>query len=94
MPTQSELDYPESRELEEIEAERESIQKQEYQQREIFAYGRYINCQILNWQDGPPPKFLVCHPLHPDYREEFLATVGMGTWMRIELRDALARMLP
>lgn len=61
----------------------------EYQQREIFAYGRYLVCQILNWADGPPPKFLVCHPLDRDYREEFLATQGMGTWMRVDLREAL-----
>lgn len=61
----------------------------EYHTREIFAYGRYITCQILNWTTGEPPKYLICHPLHPDYRQEFLAVQGMGTWMRADLRNVL-----
>ena len=60
-----------------------------YPEREIFAYGRYIPCQILNWRDGPPPKFLICNPLDTHYHEEFLAWQAMGTWARVELRDAL-----
>lgn len=63
--------------------------RREYPQREIYAYGRYINCQILNWWEGPPPRYLVCHPLHPDYREDFLAQHGMGTWMRVDLFDVV-----
>lgn len=59
----------------------------EYQEREIFAYGRYLRCQILNWNEGPPPKYLVCNPLDATYREEFLAEQGMGTWKRVDLRD-------
>lgn len=61
----------------------------EYPQREIFAYGRYIQCQILNWEVGAPPPFLICHPLDPTYRQEFLAMRGMGTWMHVDLRHAL-----
>lgn len=61
----------------------------EYQQREIFAFGRYINCQILNWESGEPPRFLVCNPLDKDHREPFLAMQGLGTWMHVDLRDAL-----
>jgi hypothetical protein len=61
----------------------------EYPEREIYAYGRYIKCQILNWDKGEPPPFLICNPLHPDYREEFLATRGMGTWMHVDLRRVL-----
>lgn len=61
----------------------------EYPQREIYAFGRYIKCQILNWDDGPPPPFLICNPLDPVYREEFLATRAMGTWMHVDLRRAL-----
>lgn len=62
-----------------------------YQEREIFAYGRYINCQILNWQDGPPPKYLICNPLDAigERREEFVARQGMGTWMRVDLREVV-----
>lgn len=67
--------------------------RKEYPRREIYAYGRYIECQILNWKDGPPPKYLVCQPLDGHYRQEFLAGQGMGTWMRIELRDVV-RELP
>jgi hypothetical protein len=63
--------------------------RSEYPQREIFMFGRYINCQILNWDEGPPPKYIICHPLHPDYREDFLAMQGMGTWMKADLRDVL-----
>lgn len=59
----------------------------EYQEREIFAYGRYIQCQILNWNDGPPPPYLVCNPLDGKYSEEFIAKQGMGTWMRVDLRE-------
>lgn len=62
----------------------------EYHQREISMYGRYIQCQILNWQEGPPPKYLACHPLDANYREEFFATQKMGTWMRVEPREILA----
>ena len=61
----------------------------QYQEREIYAYGRYIPCQILNWQEGPPPKYIICHPLHKDYREEFLARQAMGCWCRVDLRDVL-----
>jgi hypothetical protein len=61
----------------------------EYPEREIFAFGRYIKCQILNWDDGPPPPFLICHPLDQAYKQEFLATRGMGTWMHVDLRHAL-----
>lgn len=64
----------------------------EYQEREIYMYGRYVRCQILNWQDGPPPDFLICHPLHADYREEFLAHQAMGTWARCDLREALCKL--
>lgn len=61
----------------------------EYQQREIFAYGNYINCQILNWESGDPPRYLVCNPLHRDHREPFLAIQALGTWMRVDLSEAL-----
>lgn len=64
----------------------------EYPKREIYAFGRYIMCQILNWDDGPPPRFLVCNPLDPAYHEEFLAAQGMGIWMRVDLREALRMM--
>ncbi len=64
---------------------------QEYPEREIYAYGRYIMCQILNWRDGQPPKYLVCNPLDPlgERREEFVARQGMGTWMRADLREVI-----
>lgn len=65
-------------------------ERTEYQEREIFAYGRYIRCQILNWQEGPPPKYLICNPLGTGYREEFLAHQAMGTWARCDLRHIVA----
>jgi len=64
----------------------------EYPRREIFAYGRYIECQILNWDSGPPPHALVCNPLDRDHREEFIAMQGMGTWMRVDLCEVLRRL--
>lgn len=68
----------------------EVAQRREYPQREICMYGRYIQCQILNWLDGPPPKYLACHPLSLDFKEEFFATQKMGAWMRVEPREILA----
>lgn len=60
------------------------VERKEYPQREIYMYGRYVMCQIMNWDDGPPPKYILCHALHPDYREPFFARLGMGTWMRAD----------
>jgi len=62
----------------------------EYPQREIFAYGQYIMCQILNWESGEPPKFLICNPLDGRHHEPFLAKIGLGTWMRVDLTEALS----
>ncbi|TJW14430.1 MAG: hypothetical protein E5W82_10665 [Mesorhizobium sp.] len=65
-----------------------------YPEREIFAYGRYIQCQILNWSEGPPPPYLICNPLDARYREEFVAHQAMGTWAKCDLRlllDELTR---
>lgn len=67
----------------------DALPAKEYPRREIFLYGRYIPCQILNWDDGPPPKFLVCYPLDRHYRQEFFAIQAMGTWMHIDLCEAL-----
>lgn len=63
----------------------------EYSKREIFVHRRYISCQILNWDQGPPPKYLICHPLDPQgyYKHEFFARQGVGTWMAVDLREVL-----
>jgi len=61
-----------------------------YHEREIYAYGGYIRCQILNWQEGPPPTYIVCHPLHETYHETFIAKKGMGTWMRVDYPELTA----
>lgn len=58
-------------------------------EREIFRRGgRYVVCQVMNWQDGPPPKYLVCNPLSgPGAGIPFLATQGMGTWMEPDIYE-------
>lgn len=55
-------------------------------EREIYRRGgRYVMCQVLNWREGPPPKYLVCNPLTgPDAGHCFLARQGMGTWMEAD----------
>lgn len=55
--------------------------------REIFRRGgRYVMCQVMNWQDGPPPKYLLCNPLSGyGAGQLFLAHQGLGTWMEADL---------
>ena len=74
--------------------EKDDGEIREYQEREIYMHGRYVRCQILNWEDGPPPQFLICNPLHKDHSEEFLAHQAMGTWARCDLRAALRKLQP
>jgi hypothetical protein len=59
----------------------------EYPTRYISVGHRDILCQILNWTDGPPPKYLICNPLDDQYREEFLAVQKLGAWMKIKLHE-------
>ena len=56
-------------------------------EREIFRKGgRYVMCQVLNWREGPPPKYLVCNPLSGHGAGQlFLAHQGLGTWMEADL---------
>ena len=65
----------------------------EYHQREIWIHGRYVQCQILNWNEGPPPHYIVCNPLDPlgHFKEPFIAHQTMGTWGKIELDDMMRR---
>lgn len=62
--------------------------------REIFRQGaRYIRCQVLNWSEGPPPKYIVCNPLEGHGAgTPFVATQGMGTWMEVDAYE-VARLL-
>ena len=58
--------------------------RKEYPQREIFMRGgRYVQCQILNWDSGEPPKYLACHALDGSLRT-FIASQGYGTWAEVE----------
>lgn len=51
--------------------------------REIFRRGgRYEFCQVLNWHEGEPPKYLICCD---DKGHTFLANQAMGTWMESDL---------
>lgn len=61
----------------------------EYHKREIFRKnGQYVTCQILNWETGNPPKYLVCNPLTGHGAGQLiLAHQGMGTWMEADLRS-------
>lgn len=77
---------------EELEIAYDNPPRKEYGQRFIYMHGREVLCQILNWDEGPPPDFIVCNPLDKDYREMFLAHQAMGTWMKCELREALMLM--
>lgn len=55
-----------------------------------IAYGRReVLCQILNWDEGPPPKYLVCNPLDAEITQEFLASQRMGTWMHTPLQEVM-----
>lgn len=64
----------------------------EYPQREIFRRsGRYTQCQILNWDKGPPPKFLACHPLDGTHTG-FIAAQRMGTWAEIDIHEVERRL--
>lgn len=65
----------------------DDITAKAFPEREIFAYGRYLRCQILNWEHGDPLPYIVCNPLDRDYREQFLAAPSMGTWARVDLRE-------
>lgn len=59
-----------------------------YQERKIEVGSKSVNCQILNWQTGKPPKYLVCNPIdknYPEYNQEFIAEQRMGAWMKADL---------
>lgn len=62
--------------------------------REIFRRGgKYVPCQVMNWDKGPPPKYLVCNPLEGHGAGVlFIATQGMGTWMEEDVYE-VARLL-
>lgn len=61
--------------------------RKEYPQREIFMRGGcYIQCQILNWDSGEPPKYLACHALDGTLRT-FIASHGYGTWAEVNIHD-------
>lgn len=60
--------------------------------RKIEYGNKSVLCQILNWQNGEPPRYIVCHPIDPQYpeiREDFVAKQRMGAWMKEDLTRAL-----
>lgn len=60
-----------------------------YPERYISYGRREILCQILNWSEGPPPKYLVCHPLDAEITQEFVASQRNGAWMHAPLQEVI-----
>lgn len=58
----------------------------EYPQRNIEIGGRTVRCQVLNWNEGPPPRYIVCNALSSN-DGIFFAEQRMGAWCKASERD-------
>lgn len=63
-----------------------SNEVKEYPQRNIEIGGRTVRCQVLNWNDGPPPRYIVCNALSSN-DGIFFAEQRMGAWCKASERD-------